>query len=192
MSCLSEISDFSMDIMDGMDISDDEIDFSAFDDAFDDPMEELHELLNIEDAHRDISLVEPMAVESNSTLMNNNDQTVKFQDCFDTQREMLSSNYHITNDTQRTEEPEEITPDQQEVTTDPKDLDLQIQASMSKLVHSMHRSEMSRSMLGTQQSADKFGLGNYLKGYSSLASGIAQKRSQLNNYMSHVGNSSTF
>ena len=185
-----EINDFPMDIMD---ISDDGIDFSAFDDAFDDHMEEFPDLLNIEeDSHRHLSPEDHMIEPNSPMVMNNNSQPINFQDCFDTQREMLSSNYHITNDIQRTEKPEEITPHEQEVTTDAKALDLQIQASMSKLVQSMHMSEMSRSMLGQQQPAETFGLGNYLKGYSSLASGIAQKRSQLNNYMSHVGNSSTF
>ena len=62
---------------------------------------------------------------------------------------------------------------------------------MSKLVQSMYKSEMSRSMLGTHQSARKFRLSNYLDGYNALACGIVQKRSQLNNYMGHVGNNST-
>lgn len=64
------------------------------------------------------------------------------------------------------------------------DLDAQIQKSMSKLVKSMHMSEISRNMLGRQQeSMGIFGIGSFLNN-------ISQSKSQLNSYMSQVGNNS--
>ncbi len=81
--------------------------------------------------------------------------------------------------------------EQQQIPGGGDDLDQQIQQSMSKLVQSMHRSEMSRNMLGRQQqSMGMFGIGSYLKGYSSLASGLTQSKSQMKNYMSQVGSTS--
>ena len=193
---LEEITDFSIEIMSDMQLADEDVDFCSFDETFDDVMDEMMQLESAQqnnfshcdaptsmgafqdaqdtDVDETMNHPEPEPIQSLShglfTGGNNNDHT-QFHDA------SLSA---VTG------------PRTGIQLNSSEDLDGQIKNSMSKLVESMHRSEMSRNMLYTQQSSSRmFGLDSFLNGYSSLASGIAQRQSTFKNYMNHVGNSST-
>ena len=176
---LDDVNKFSMEIMGEMQIDDDDIDLSSFDDAFDSPVEEMSELFQIEDLQNQ-NLGERSQVEQR--LISNIDQVKSAvprypHEYFSMDRE------EDMNRCRQAPENCSVSP------TEPKtELDEQIEATMSTLIQSMHRSEMTRNMLGHQQSAGQSTFGNLFT--SSFASGIAQSRTQLNQYMSQMGKSS--
>mmetsp|Transcript_9995 Transcript_9995/g.12604 ORF Transcript_9995/g.12604 Transcript_9995/m.12604 type:complete len:210 (+) Transcript_9995:72-701(+) len=196
---MDDINRFSMEIMD---------DLASFDDSFDDPMEEMSGLMVIEEEHNKAqSLTFPITVKSSVDKDDESnhidtDMVAYSKECFDPHHDhhyghdnMHRHSNHENRDQQyhhhhhlRNYNTEGTSANVTDVSHE--DLDEQIQISMSKLVQSMHRSEMSRSMLGQQQSAGLLfgGLGNILNGYSSIASGLAQSRTQINTYMNQVGN----
>lgn len=165
-----EMNEFAMDIMDEMDIPDD-VDFSGFADAFDD-----HAGIT------DLIHLEREAIHPNSVVTHEMDGIQS--DHQDSQSHRSSS----PEDTHQDDSTSELTMDEVPFYT-AEELNDQIQRSMTKLVQSMHRSEMSRNMLGQQQSAGMFRLGSFIS--NSPFASIAQNRTQqLNNYMSQMGNHS--
>ncbi len=188
------INEFSMDIIDSVCMED----FASFDDSFDDPIEEMSGLMDIEeDAQKNMSLAASSHIKSEDRddEPNRIDTDIRYsKTCFDHHDDHHHhghDNVHRPND-QHHQLPHNYSAEGAITSNHPQeDLDEQIKISMSKLVQSMHRSEMSRNMLGQQQQPTGVlfgGIGNLLPGYSSIASGIAQGRSQINTYMNHVGN----
>ena len=183
-----EITDFSIEILDDMHLSQD-VDFCSFDESFDNVMDEMVDLERSQ--HNDLSqCVTPSSLEDvfQDAMDVNVDETMNdpapaatfsqeyFNETSSNNTHFYDTNVNVTTGS-TTAAP----------FNSPEDLDGQIKNSMSKLVESMHRSEMSRNMLhGQQSSSGMFGFGSFL----NMASGIAQHQSNFKNYMNHVGNSS--
>ena len=190
-------------IMKQMNLSDD-VDFSSFDEFDETTMEEISNLFENEehgdpsDTHMmQVEDLEPGNVQSNShSDMMEDTEPEYFEECisspFDNNHHDHHHHHHRPHSSSSSSSSSpEMSTDEEETFESAEDLDEQIQKSMKKLVQSMHRSEMSRNMLGRQQSAGSlFGLGSFMNA-SRLASGIAQSRSQLNSYMNHMGSNST-
>ena len=190
-----EITDFSIEILDDMHLSQD-VDFCSFDESFDVVMDEM---VHIERSqHNALShSIKPNSIDAFQDAMDvNPDETMHdpepepvpttFSQEYFNETSNNNPQFYDTNASVAAGSTTGIP------FNSPEDLDGQIKNSMSKLVESMHRSEMSRNMLhGQQSSSGMFGLGSFLSSYSSLASGIAQQQSSFKNYMNHVGNSST-
>jgi hypothetical protein len=191
---LDNLNDFSMEIMNdiGAGGEDDHMDFSTFDDAFDDPIEVMAGLLEIEIESSQRSNGNPDSVDSSSLSGDEamDESEPIYNEYFDTHSHPFADDFNTIDVVDSPSRPQEQVVKHESVQDaqqyrNPNELDEQIKASMSMLVQSMHRSEMSRNMLhGQQQSSGR--LGNLFNQYSSIASGIAQSRTQLSSYMNNA------
>ena len=180
---LEELTDFSIEILGDMHLAEEDADFCSFDETFDDViMDEMMQLESVQQSNF-----------SHSAFQYTQDHIDADETMDDAQFEPVQQSWN-NNDEQfhdaRSSSVETGPINGIHQFNSPEDLDGQIKKSMSKLVESMHRSEMSRNMLKTQQSSSSmFGLNSLLNSYSSFASGIAQHQFSFKNYMNHVGNS---
>lgn len=197
-----DATDFAMELMNEVEIPDD-VDFTSddaditqyFDGTFEDSLDaEDFSFVFDENPHEQTHQM------NSASLVSSDDALLETQGCNNADASAFYDTREYVDNTNEGFEDPVNSCDDMSISSDtpsaaeqksPAELDAEIQESMSKLVQSMHRSEISRNMLGRQQqSMGIFGIGSFLNGYSQLASGITQSKSQLNNYISQVGNSS--